>query len=1759
MICEIDWKECPRAIANYIWNEIVTDVLDCLKNESIIWRVLAGLFMCTIVLRIIYSKGKYCNKTTVDKNILNKVEYKMEDLELKVNILTYKLQYGTWPLPHQVQKSNFRKNLRNLRLTLSNPNDRNNWIKHVLLSPRKNESYVSYLKYYPSEHRLTELFAAKKKSMCSNLRQENLPVEHSSKSSKSSSDKSLKVNPVFKNTINQEYRESVKNENFGVQYRNAISLPLFSKRRGNKSARKMRKDLKQAKTKKMISACKKFTKTMDDCKRYLKELHSSNKNFGLICSSSEISDESSIKNIWSDTQQERCIKQKDLTKLNLNFKEHKRGKKENTKYKNNVEKANKKQEGNHDCFQLTNTVYPVLNMIDTRLLPSRRNITFCSDMIPRQSTSNVLISKLCEQNKCMETSQEALYQVKQKLESLYNVLRMYELENIEPKTLEKQQKKNNHINSVCQNVVDTLVSVTTETNSMNTNRRNTVNFNADTRSSYNKIQHITSNSSEQYESDESGRSSTLSIQSYSNIFNTRNINDINNPCCSVTKKSKSKIHFSNDHKLKVIQNNKIVYPSNIKYERIPERIYYAISSDSSKGKDVSKELTSAEKFTSLANIYVDDNQEKSCSNSDEYQVPIETDEDVIMSPTSSRTEASKESELEDKSTALLLQEALQFKKALLTRVELEKICYTDDKRKEINNQSVSDYDKYSYVSNNLQSKFLDIISEEQSVSSSTEKTSKTYMFFNLKQSKQFNNNLLTQQSEIKNSNVQKEYSNSKHNLDSSSEYFSISNIIQDENEINEQSLSKRNHIHENKFSEEIPSNLQIKYLNNTVDQSDEKLMELKFTSCLNSTELNINEKEICYNDIHEKESFKEHFMRMNNINEFIIQNINSVELFSQNLDEEEIENSYENVAPKILNSISLKQCANVSCTKNTEDNMLNTNLNVLNDDKYIEDYEILTCNPNLSLKRNPGACSLIEQTLIITNMEKMSETHSMIEDQIYESSLSESKETSCETNLMQDSLTSSINQSNDSIIPEPPSATLLINKSIDEKKLNINWSNANNEFSDDCTNEKDIKTFSTNTITLQQYNATNVDKYKLEIHYNESDKREDGKNNLTAENSFTSLSKEELINEASFYKSYSNLISPHSSMYFTDEGLSSITKLHNTHSKHFGNNINSKLHAQEDRENELCYEDKNSKAIGNVETQSTSMTGENDEINVTTTTNTDQLSIKASSNFYDIKQNLQDYTNQTSNQIELPCFQNYIQNTDILLTNKTKNSRKENEILYNEYPPSYNDNSNYNFQLAEDVTNNKLQPISSINSTEKSNIEQSTISSNTSPRQFLTDEVKDNKAIKKRNVTEKSENCEIYTLKSKKLKKPISKDLKSDLLCATQTKVENTQKACTKLRDLSAEPRRNKESNIKLDKKRSRSQISFRTDELQKQLVLQSHESPSNTNSVNCIESFENKLKFRKPLSPTPKISSKSCIPILKSRLEAARRSENETRPKSPMRGPLTMTMFWKDSLCDKNQDMIEKIQVEGTTKTCNSHVEEVNRCAENRNDDNHKQDSSKTSHIVQKISEYINSNAASQEQMVIYVNIFTKYDHNSTKIVDPNKFLEYIKNRKISIQKMDENQATEKDEELRGVFPENEKNTMRKIVTVVSSILNNNELGQSTSTNLSSLKTQNDHLTNMLLNDKLKSLCFLSVEQREIDVTAKPSVIDTSTSISDLENVLKTSESKLNKFQICGTPKELNNEEYIALLEILHQEPNFIHLQELQNVCKKLIGISKF
>ncbi|XP_044020220.1 MATH and LRR domain-containing protein PFE0570w-like [Aphidius gifuensis] len=95
-ICEFDWRECPSAIAHYIWSEIVTDVVDCVTNESTMWRVISLVFICTILLHIVWTKVKTMNENNYQRELLRRVNFKVQDLELKINILTYKMSHGMW-------------------------------------------------------------------------------------------------------------------------------------------------------------------------------------------------------------------------------------------------------------------------------------------------------------------------------------------------------------------------------------------------------------------------------------------------------------------------------------------------------------------------------------------------------------------------------------------------------------------------------------------------------------------------------------------------------------------------------------------------------------------------------------------------------------------------------------------------------------------------------------------------------------------------------------------------------------------------------------------------------------------------------------------------------------------------------------------------------------------------------------------------------------------------------------------------------------------------------------------------------------------------------------------------------------------------------------------------------------------------------------------------------------------------------------------------------------------------------------------------------------------------------------------------------------------------------------------------------------------------------------------------------------------------------------------------------------------------------
>ncbi|XP_067212886.1 uncharacterized protein [Linepithema humile] len=190
VMCETtNWQECVITVANYLWCEMVSDVVEYFAKDGIIW-VLAIVIVFTILIRIKYHRNMHVENIVLNKRILNKIEYKIRDLELKVNVLTYKVQYGTWPLPHQIYNLHPKK-LQKIRMTLSNPGDRKNWIKHVLLSPAESNMCTLYSNTFTPKAKLPKFFDIKQQHIPHRLQCNKLSTDCSSiEISKSISDQS---------------------------------------------------------------------------------------------------------------------------------------------------------------------------------------------------------------------------------------------------------------------------------------------------------------------------------------------------------------------------------------------------------------------------------------------------------------------------------------------------------------------------------------------------------------------------------------------------------------------------------------------------------------------------------------------------------------------------------------------------------------------------------------------------------------------------------------------------------------------------------------------------------------------------------------------------------------------------------------------------------------------------------------------------------------------------------------------------------------------------------------------------------------------------------------------------------------------------------------------------------------------------------------------------------------------------------------------------------------------------------------------------------------------------------------------------------------------------------------------------------------------------------------------------------------------------------------------------------------------------------
>lgn len=330
-----------------------------------------------------------------------------------------------------------------------------------------------------------------------------------------------------------------------------------------------------------------------------------------------------------------------------------------------------------------------------------------------------------------------------------------------------------------------------------------------------------------------------------------------------------------------------------------------------------------------------------------------------------------------------------------------------------------------------------------------------------------------------------------------------------------------------------------------------------------------------------------------------------------------------------------------------------------------------------------------------------------------------------------------------------------------------------------------------------------------------------------------------------------------------------------------------------------------------------------------------------------------------------------------------------------------------------------------------------------------------------------------FLLDDRKMKSPLNSPGRSPKILKNITTKDKLTEKCTSnnektINSPTKQLRAKSNLNLNLNKEKLENPLQRRSRSFASPRMIQ-RDINKETNSENAIE---NQLISRTSLkSSESQKSSKSCIPILKSRLENIRK-EPKPRYRSPNRGPLTINPA-PDEL---NYEV---------TKFLNNNLNTSEN--NNNNNDNEKSFGDNTGCDLQKEEQ------KADEKTVIYINIMTGHDQSTRKVVNPKKFLELMKDRENS------------------KFPKNQ------------------------------LTTQ--------INETKKNQFSFHVEQKEREVSVKPSVIDNSTSISDFPQFC----NEENRFKIFDVPEELTKEEYIHLLDLLNQDSNLEQLKKMHSLCSKL------
>ena len=273
-----------------------------------------------------------------------------------------------------------------------------------------------------------------------------------------------------------------------------------------------------------------------------------------------------------------------------------------------------------------------------------------------------------------------------------------------------------------------------------------------------------------------------------------------------------------------------------------------------------------------------------------------------------------------------------------------------------------------------------------------------------------------------------------------------------------------------------------------------------------------------------------------------------------------------------------------------------------------------------------------------------------------------------------------------------------------------------------------------------------------------------------------------------------------------------------------------------------------------------------------------------------------------------------------------------------------------------------------------------------------------------------------------------------------------------------------------------------------------------------------NDMKIRSSMEASPisnKSVSKSCIPILKIRMEGTKKNVYD----SYARSPLTMTAAscrTEEKLEQKHWNEIKNTSIHETTN------ENENLC-------------------LRDILELQYS--GNSIKYTILIKLVSNSDHCT--------FIKLFNSKRISEQKnhciVNTQNETNKDQD-NVAYNENNQTINLPIMKNKDANPKNDEV-----VNINSL---NSHT--LQINNILSQSSFAKRSIKETEVLVKPTTADTSTSVSDLPEV-SNEMNEVNEFKIFEVPEELTKEEYITVLKMINENPEFKQLSNMDKLCCKL------